>query len=968
MTVGNHKSLAQKSPFGDALVRFRTELGLTQEGLAETVSRVSGERISSRSITNYERSVSDPRNWTLPHRPTLRTLAQALQLDPAQHRHLSESWNLTKARKDSAIFRQEGDNFVLDGRSHVLESLQSSWQKARTGRPQLVLLGAEVGLGKTSLARYFCDTIAGSSSPVMVSWGDASSRGSTLEPYGPVRRATDRMLVTPPTTYTFPGIYQSRPTLAAQTVLEIMPRLPKLAKVLVSERTVIDLGELIGEVQQEELDRILAPTVGMDSIGRWDEYTQLLMRLAQDWPILVVLEDLQWSGELTVQLLAHLHDQMKHMHNVSLMVVGTVRTDDMPLQNDGSPNPLRELMSDLFRSPAGNYVSMADVISPHNGRSFIRGLLRKYQTSTELEQEGLVEWLYAHTSGQPIYATEMIRHLQEVHSLRFDSAKGNWIFDADVIPTNMPAAISNFIGRRIARLPTNARHVLEVAAVMGETILPNIVATVLGMSEESILELIDNTLVNQHRLLVPSATFLTRTHSHVTYRFLHALHREYVYASLPAARIRSLHGNIALVLSEYFDDAETIAMGAITNHFSLAEDWVGAEMAAFRTAQLCLTRLDWELTRFWFDRSEELALHARDSEHLWKTRSARLAFLRGTGEYAEALKLGERILNRVSHHNWPSVEALARHHIGEVQYDLGELERASEQLEVARNLHLQTGQIELAAAAAAMLSHTWYRRGQYDVARDHARQSLEIARATAHNWVLSESLLALANCSIDLGFYQEALDHYNMAIESAKMIGKVVNQFIPAMNAGLCLVLLGRLDEAIAELTELIDSIQTRASNRLLAPPNLYLGMAFEAKGMLTEARNAYQRATDLRESRDATELPVPTLYDSLAGLLRVAILQGESETVGQLTRKLHAFVASGTWEVVEDPLQLMMTYANGLKFLGQCQESCQALTTAHDLLMRRASHLSDAEALNSYLTRVPINVEIQRQFAELGT
>src|SRR5690606_2647813 len=213
-------------------------------------------------------------------------------------------------------------------------------------------------------------------------------------------------------------------------------------------------------------------------------------------------------------------------------------------------------------------------------------------------------------------------------------------------------------------------------------------------------------------------------------------------------------------------------------------------------------------------------------------------------QLSEAVELGERILKLADVHNWPNTLALTYHHLGEVYYDLGKVDMAVDYLQRAIKLHRQEGALDLAAAGEAMLSHSTYRQGKYDVAREHAQNALEISKQTENSWVPPDAVLAAANCEIDLGFYEEAIENYTIARELASMVGKLQNQYIPAINIGLSYTFMGDHQRAIDELSSLLEELESLNMLRLVAPARLYLGYAHEAVGNLEAAAESYRHAS----------------------------------------------------------------------------------------------------------------------------
>ncbi|MCO5226467.1 MAG: AAA family ATPase [Thermomicrobiales bacterium] len=947
-----------RSPFGELLARFRTEMGLTQEGLANAMT---GGRLSARSITNYERSTDTPQDWILPHRPTIRALAAALSLSPAQHRQLVDAWDRSKLGKETYTDQVSQGTFVPSGREHVLQQLRLKWKAALQGTPQMVLIAAEAGMGKTSIATHFCDWVAANHAQVMVSWGESSSQGLTVEPYIAIRAATNRLLVPPVAGFTIPGIYKSRPQLTTDRVHQILTYLPKLTGALVSDRTISSMANLYPDIPADTFTAILENKPGTEAVSRWDEYSRLLYSLSQDWPILIVLEDLHWAGDLTASLLLHLLHALDRATQMPIMILGTLRPDEVDPHPDGSPSGLSKLVRQVDRSPCSTYITMDDTLSPTHGHAFIAGLLRTYPMSSATNQSDLINWLYEHTSGQPYLTIEMLRHLSECGALEAQPPTGLWSFDPIMIPSSIPSVISSFIKQRLERVSRRGQALLEASAAMGPWAIPEIIAGVLGLDEDDTAKFIESMLVETHHLLQPAEDVMVGQRHYHAYRFPHALVRDYIYSTIPLARRRSLHIKLAEALETLDDDFDMVTMGTVANHYSQAEDWYGAEMAAYHTAQIAVGRMDWDLSEFWFDLAEVLAVKARDPRQLWRSRAARLEMLRGQGQYEQALELGNRILQQVAHQEWPAVQALARHHLGEIQSDLGEFEAASDLLMRARDIHLSLEHREMAAAAAAMLSNIAYRQGHFDIARNHANQALELGRSVPTSWVQSEAMLAAANCEIDLGFYDEAMAGYQAAIDLARTLGKLNNQTHPRMNIGLIFTFTGRHDAAITYLNALVDEIGGHVPARHISSAFFYGGMAHEALGDLDSARTAYQRATDIRDSHPQT----PSQFDSMAGLLRVAVADGDTRMTEKLLIQIEAFIADHTWQGMEYPLLVLIAIADAHRLLGNAERYSAVIREAHEELMRRASLLSDAEAVDSYLNRVGMNVEVQRRFQE---
>lgn len=965
MSKPKSRTSAKRSPFGELLLKLRTERGLTQERLAE-VSR--GDRISSRSITNYERAVKDAKDWVLPHRPALRLLTDVLNLDLVSQRELVMAWSQSRSLRDASastsanISTEDASGFVSAGREAAVDSIMDAWSLAQAGEPQVVFVGGIAGIGKTELMRHISDKIAASTREVMIAWGGASAWATSVEPYLAVRTATDRLVAEPDPTSTLPGRYPSRPKLDSRETARIIESIPLLGGALISDRALREMAARNRERDLAAVDSALATRSSTNTVGRLDEYCRLIVDLAKSWPIVFVLEDLHWAGEPTATLMLHLVHHLRHQQDTPVLFLCTYRNNEVDSDTDSGPQPFARLLDAIGHSPLVRNVKLNETMSPTSGMAYIRGIIQQTPMADSRNEEQLASWLYEQTSGHPLLTSEIMRHLAETGALAAANGDNRWIFHPESLPPDMPSAVSTFIEQRLKRVSRRGRRILEVASTMDDMILTDIIADIMEIDSEDLLDLIDNHLVDPHQLLLPDQSMVTSQRSHISYRFPHALFREHIYGRLSSSRQKKLHGAVAQAMENRFADPDTTTLGEITSHYIAAEDWHSAQISGYRLAQDATMRLDWDLATVWFEQADELAIRAQDPHQLWRGRAARLAVMRGLSEYDEARTLGDRIIELAERQNWPKTLALANHHLGEIYYDLGQVNRSVELLKRAIALHLQEGSLDLAAAGEAMVSHATHRQGKFDVARKHAMQAIAYGSELQNNWVHPEAVLAAANCETELGFYKQAIANYEISIELAELVGKLSNQYIPAMNIGLCNVQLGKFELAVEQLTELITRMDFHGSFRLHSHAVLYLGYAYEGLGMWEEARETYAEASKARRVKAG----IPVLMDSLAGELRAALHRGDSDHARALLGEITNHLALHDWEGIEDPLLVKVTVARAHAYFKDDQGYQTFIERAHALLMERAGMLEDEESVTSYLTAVPVNVELQKLYAAL--
>ncbi|MFI5292972.1 MAG: hypothetical protein ACHQ02_08905, partial [Candidatus Limnocylindrales bacterium] len=154
------------------------------------------------------------------------------------------------------------------------------------------------------------------------------------------------------------------------------------------------------------------------------------------------------------------------------------------------------------------------------------------------DEDRLVAYLERHSDGNPVFATELLRALQDDGLLT--RAGGEWslaALDRVVVPTLLRQVIDG----RLDRLGEQVRHALAVAAVIGQEVPLALWARLLDIDAEATLEIVERAV---------EAHVLDAERDGIRVRFVHALTREALYESMLPPRRRLWNVRVAEALME----------------------------------------------------------------------------------------------------------------------------------------------------------------------------------------------------------------------------------------------------------------------------------------------------------------------------------------------------------------------------------------------------------------------------------
>ncbi|MEW5873459.1 MAG: AAA family ATPase [Chloroflexota bacterium] len=463
--------------------------------------------------------------------------------------HLHVRRGAPQPRRPDTSFAFLGNLFA--GRTSEYQVLVSSYERAAAGQPQLVVLRGEAGIGKTRLARKFLAWTNAQGAELLQ--GSAFESGSHL-PFQPLVDALRLRLEHENSLKDLLGEVRWLPLSQLLPELnERYPGLPQAAK---------QPSALEAEATQSQL---------------FEPLVRLTLLLAKRAPLVLFVDDLQWSDSATLDLLQYATRRWRDSA-ARVLLLASLRSEALhpmtqPQQASG-PMGLIQWLARVGRELTPVHLELEPL-----GESETVQMVLSILSPPAAD---FAQWLYAETHGQPFYLVETLKDLLERRVLQPKRrADGQWSFAVDAEhdlgqAVRVPSTVHAVIRSRLNRLSPNAFSLLAGGAVLEQRITFERLCAVSNVTEDLALPALDELISS--RLLLEAA----QEGEASAYTFTNDMLRDVVYTEAGDARRRLFHKRALEILEMAGGSAAVLAHHALAA--GLAQEAFRHSLAAGREA------------------------------------------------------------------------------------------------------------------------------------------------------------------------------------------------------------------------------------------------------------------------------------------------------------------------------------------------------------------------------------------------
>lgn len=306
--------------------------------------------------------------------------------------------------------------------------------------------------------------------------------------------------------------------------------------------TVGYLGTVLVEVIPE-LALILGPLPQVpklepiESQNRFNFVLQTFLRVfAQSGaPLVIVLEDLQWSDGALLKLLAGLLGDLK---GSALYLVGTYRT------KPGRPS--ESIAADLQSQfgpqfgEASPQILVLEALTLTETTRLIADVLGEDLTAVT----SLAEVVFQRSQGNPFFIHQLLTFLQSERLLVFEFELGQWRWDLQAISDRgLTDDMVDLMVEKIRRLSPELQGVLQVAACIGNEFNLELVAHLSHRTQSAVAQQLNQAV--RDGLILP--THGRQPSTELTFRFLHDKLQQAAYSMMRSDDRQQIHWQVGQI-------------------------------------------------------------------------------------------------------------------------------------------------------------------------------------------------------------------------------------------------------------------------------------------------------------------------------------------------------------------------------------------------------------------------------------
>jgi class 3 adenylate cyclase/tetratricopeptide (TPR) repeat protein len=629
-----------------------------------------------------------------------------------------------------------GRSAAMVGRSTEVAELDEILTGLMNGRSEALAIEGEAGIGKSRLIEHLLTAAESKGARTLFGAGDAIEAAT---PYRAWRAVLSQLLELD----SLPLDRETRRNHALAVLVEdeeLAPLAPLLNAILPLEIPDSDLTEKMDADVRADNIRLIV--------------TRLVQRVAQETPLLLVLDDAHWLDSSSWQLARQVFQTTKRL-------TGVIATRPMD-------EPLPPEYQAFRRACAPTTMALGPLPTAE-----IASLVGNTLGVADLPDE-VVDLLRDKAEGHPLFSKELAYYLRNEGLIVTAPPatpgrlpQGRLAPGADLAEVSFPDTVQVVITSRIDKLDAGQQLMLKVASVIGRSFDAVTLQAVLPVGSDP-----EAFAGNLARLVETDLVEIDTPEPHARYMFKHGIIQEVAYGLLLFAQRRELHRAVATWYETTYRDALERHLPVLAHHWTMAEDEAEASKYQGLAGEQALANFaNEEATKFLTaaldlssrsGRDVDPLIHARWELHIGEAQVHWSRYDKGREHLEKGLALLEHPVPQATSppaRAWRLTRALVRQWVNRILRRRGRIDDPDER-----------AQLLLASRGYTRLVETAFMSGDQWLALFSSFHALNLAEATLPSPELAEAYGPIGVIYGTIPWRSEAERYLGRAVETAREV------------------------------------------------------------------------------------------------------------------------------------------------------------------------------------------------------
>lgn len=599
----------------------------------------------------------------------------------------------------------------------------------------------------------------------------------------------------------------------------------------------------------------------------------LLAMESQLRPVVLVLDDLHWADELSVELLLFL---MRELSQHRVLFICMYRP---PIAGEPDTFPILKLekLHETGETSGVTGVSLSPLSSDASD-----AILNSLLAAGGLSQ-GMKEIILGKSAGNPLYLEEIIRAI--IADRAIERRDGKWVAVKELEDIEVPSTVQDVIMARIDRLMEEPKAVLQYASVIGRSferdLLSYLVTSTLpgtgllsGDGETEMLDKLSRTILkrtrttrriyshtlDEHLRLLEDMGFIAREENDGdVFNFRHVLIQDVAYSTILMRRRKELHEMICRYIEETYPQRLDEFYEILAHHYSNSDNTESAlsylvkagnknRQSSTGSAESALRYLQSakEILETSSLGPEHYALHEQEiyngeGETYWEM-----------GRYDDAFSSFEAVLRASEKTKDYRMKAEALRMIANYKVQINDWEAALDTYEKSLVIVRELGDLPQIGFVYNSIGYGYLERGDPDEAMKYFKEALRIGKQSGDLRLMGDANNSLGTITSSFHHdFDKAIRYYQDSLQSYREVGEVHFEAQAYQNLGITYFKKNDLEIADRYYEESLKISEKGGYNRLIAYTYLNRAELYLWQCNLDKAMDFCNRAFEILSTLD---------------------------------------------------------------------------------------------------------------------